>query len=180
MRNGLGLPERWLKMLMKIRSARLYFLGNLTYFSCTTVSPTPVFHVLGRHKLCLSALELAWPRSDLLSPGLRRVALCRRGGHRLCGTGAERSFGSSSAGPLPRLWLGTRAGDPRDRHQLPLPYPGEGPRPPESHHELASTPHGGPVAKAAFSFKTTQGGSGAKARAARSPGDLSLRKYFLQ
>lgn len=41
-------------------------------------------------------------------------------------------------------------------------------------------PAGGPVAKAAFSFKTTRGGSGAKARAVRSPGDLSLRKYFLQ
>lgn len=68
MRRGLGLPERQLKMLMKIRSARLYFLGNLIYFSCTTVSLTPVFQALGRSQLCVSALGLAWPRSDSLSP----------------------------------------------------------------------------------------------------------------
>lgn len=69
MRSGLGLPERRLKMLMKIRSARLYFLGNLIYFSCTTVSLTPVFQALGHHQLHVSTPGLAWPRSDLLSPG---------------------------------------------------------------------------------------------------------------
>lgn len=67
MRRGLGLPERQLKMLMKIRSARLYFLGNLIYFSCTTVSLTPVFQALGRSQLCVSALGLAWLRSDVHS-----------------------------------------------------------------------------------------------------------------
>lgn len=68
MRSGLGLPERRLKMLMKISSAHLYFLGNLIYFSCMTVSPTPVFQVLGHRELHVLALGLAWPWLDLLSP----------------------------------------------------------------------------------------------------------------
>lgn len=83
MRSGLGLPERRLKMLMKIRSARLCFLGNLIYFSCTTVSLTPVFHVLGHGKLCVLALGLVWPRSDTGSAGWEQSG----------------AFGSSSAGP---------------------------------------------------------------------------------
>lgn len=55
MRSRLGLPERQMKMLMKIRSAQLYFLGNLICFSCTTVSLTPVFQGLGHHKLYFSS-----------------------------------------------------------------------------------------------------------------------------
>lgn len=77
MRSRLGLPERRLKMLMKIRSTRLYFLGNLIYFSCTTVSLTPVFQVLGHCQLHVSALGLAWPRSDSLSPA--RAGCCGKG-----------------------------------------------------------------------------------------------------
>lgn len=77
MRSRLGLPERQLKMLMKIRSTRLYFLGNLIYFSCTTVSLTPVFQVLGHRQLHVSALGLAWPRSDSLSPA--RAGRCGMG-----------------------------------------------------------------------------------------------------
>lgn len=77
MRSRLGLPERRLKMLMKIRSTQLYFLGNLIYFSCTTVSLTPVFQVLGHCQLHVSELGLAWPRSDSLSPA--RAGRCRTG-----------------------------------------------------------------------------------------------------
>lgn len=79
MRRGLGLPERQLKMLMKIRSARLYFLGNLIYFSCTTVSLTPVFQALGRSQLCVSALGLAWLRSDVHSLACTSCYVLARG-----------------------------------------------------------------------------------------------------
>ena len=142
-------------MLMKIRSARLYFLGNLIYFSCMTVSLTPVFQVLGHRKLHVSALGLVWPWSELLSLGPCRVTLCRQGGHGLCGMGWERSeaFGSSSARPVVWLWLGTRARDPQDGHRPPLLPPRDVPCPPKSHHKLPSAPHGGACGKSYFSFQ---------------------------
>lgn len=88
------------------------------------------------------------------------------------------ALGSISAGPAVQLWLETQAGDSQDGHYThPFSCPRDVSCPLVSHHEL---PSGGPEVKAAFSFKTTQGGSGAKARAVRSSGDLSLRKYFLQ
>lgn len=77
MRSRLGLPERRLKMLMKIRSTQRYFLGNLIYFSCTTVSLTPVFQVPGHRQLHVSALGLVWPRSDSLFPA--RAGCCGMG-----------------------------------------------------------------------------------------------------
>lgn len=135
MRSRLGLPERRLKMLMKIRSTRLYFLGNLIYFSCTTVSLTPVFQVLGHRQLHVSALGLAWPRSDSLSPA--------RAGR--CGMGVE-----LLGGALRVPWCGQR---PLGWHQAAVPCPRIVPHPPNSHRELPSAPHRGPVAKSAFFFQ---------------------------
>lgn len=112
MRSGLGLPERRLKMLMKIRSARLCFLGNLIYFSCTTVSPTPVFHVLGHRKLRVLALGLVWPRSDSLSPA--------RAGEDTGSVGRAQSGAFGSAAP----WCGSGWG-----HGLETPRTGTSSRP---------------------------------------------------
>lgn len=116
MRSGLGLPERRLKMLMKIRSARLYFLGNTIYFSCTTVSPTPVFQVLGHGQLRVSVLGLACPWSDLLSlgcamPAGRTLDLRNGSGEKLLGTelwvpwcgSVWSSLGQTPAPPFPAL-----------------------------------------------------------------------------
>lgn len=144
MRSRLGLPERQLKMLMKIRSARLYFLGNLIYFSCTTVSLTPVFQVLGHRQLHVSALGLAWPRSDSLSPA--RAGRCGMGVE-LLGVVVHVPWCGPDWGHGPETpGMGTR----------PLyPAPGQSLTPPDSHHELPSAPQRRPVAKSAFSFKTS-------------------------
>lgn len=152
MRSGLGLPERRLKMLMKIRSARLYFSGNLIYFSCTTVSLTPVFQVLGRRKLCVSVLGLAWPRSDLLSPGPHRAVLAGRTQALRDGSRAELL---GAAGQVP--WCGSgwehRPETSGMGSSPPFLCPGECPPSPKSQHELYSTPHGVPVAKSCFFFQ---------------------------
>lgn len=132
MRSGLELPKRRLKMLMKIRSAHLYFLGNLIYFSCTTVSPTPVFQVLGHCELRVLALGLAWPpRLDLLSAARAGSRCAGREDAGSAGREQSEAFGGSSAGPLVRFWLGTWAGDPQDGHQPPSLHPGDIPRPPK-------------------------------------------------
>lgn len=133
----------------------LFFLYNCQPDSCLS-SPS------NHHKLCVLALGLAWPRSNRLSLGPYVAVLCRHG---LCGMRAEQSSWDQQGRDM-----GWR---PQDRHQPPVPPPQGRPLSPQN-----CPAH--PVAKAAFSFKTTRGGSGAKARAARSPGDLSLRKYFLQ
>lgn len=115
MRRGLGLPERQLKMLMKIRSARLYFLGNLIYFSCTTVSLTPVFQALGRSQLCVSALGLAWPRSDSRSPARAGCYVLPRSTCAVPAIACSEGRGQGGTGDqwsLMRCCLQTRAGDP--------------------------------------------------------------------
>lgn len=111
-------------MLMKIRSAHLCFVGNLIYFSCTTVSPSPVFQVLGHCELRVLAPGLAWPRSDLLSPARAGSCCADREDTGSAGREQCKAFGSSSAGPLVRFWLGTWAGDPQDGHQPPSLHPG--------------------------------------------------------
>lgn len=176
MRSGLGLPERRLKMLMKIRSARLYFLGNLIYFSCTTVSLTPVFQALGHRQLHVSTPGLAWPRSDLLSPGRavpRRTRALRDGsGAKLLGAAVQVPWGGSA-------W-GHGLGTPGMGTSPPLPLPQRHLMPPNHTMSGPAHPTGGQGQKLLFLSKQPRGGSGAKAKAARSPGDLSLRKYFLQ
>lgn len=139
-------------MLVKIRSARLCFLGKLIYFSCTTTSLTPVFQALGHHKLRVLALGLAWPRSDLPSLGPHWVAPCWQGGCRLCGMGAERSFWEQQC-RSPGAALAGDMGQRPPGWADPLPHTQEGPCPPKSHHKCPSTPPGGARGKSCFFFQ---------------------------
>jgi len=131
MRSGLGLPERQLKMLMKIRSARLYFLGNLICFSCTTISPTPPFQALAT----TSPVFRRWG-SELPSPG------------RAVPAGRTRALRDGS-GEKP-LGAAARVEDPQDGHQPPLPSPRGRPSSPRVTPRAARAPHGAAVGKRCF------------------------------
>lgn len=158
MRSRLELPKRRLKMLMKIRSAHLCFVGNLIYFSCTTVSPCPVFQVLGHCELRVLAPGLAWPRLDLLSPARAGSCCADREDTGSAGREQCKAFGSSSAGPLVRFWLETWAGDPQDGHQPPSLHPGDISCPPNSTTNCPAQPAGGLWQKLLFLSKQPEEG----------------------
>lgn len=132
----------------------LFFLYNCQPGSC--ISSAPCFGV--------APVRLAFPR----------LCCASREDRGATGWGQQcRSPGAALAGDV-----GQRP--PGGAHTPPSPAPGL-PLTPQNHTtNCPARPTEGPGTKAAFSFKTTRGGSSAKARAASSPGDLSLRKYFLQ